>query len=56
MNGRAWAVEVSFEGDWVARAIWSTRQKARDSARAWRKSMRVAARVRQYIRQQETRP
>lgn len=56
MNGRAWIVEINYGlGEWLPANGHSHRDAARRKARNMRaEGWRV--RVRQYIRQQETRP
>ena len=57
ISGRAWVVEVKgWRGDgWQPVTVCLTRAWARFGAQAWRQDGKPA-RVRQYIRQQETRP
>ena len=62
ISGRAWVVEIPrcwIEGgddqQWAAWKMRSTRSAARSEAREMRRCG-CPARVRQYIRQQETRP
>lgn len=58
MNGRAWVVEeqVLRGGLWYPLAIYETRALARVNAAHEYRPRGYVVRVRQYIRQQETRP